>query len=128
MRTTTDLPDLNVWLALTSAEHRHHGPAVHAREQQAAERVLVCAVTALGLVRLVRQPKWMGASVNTAAEASALLDGFCRQPGVSLATPEHDGWEVFHQLLRSGDLTARLCTDAYLAALAIANAWRLVLA
>ena len=30
---------------------------------------------------------------------------------------EHAGWEVFHQLL---------CTHAYLAALAIANGWRLV--
>ena len=39
---------------------------------------------------------------------------------------EHAGWEVFHQLLRSGELPPRLCTDAYLAALAIANGWRLV--
>lgn len=40
--------------------------------------------------------------------------------------PKHDGFELFHQLLRSGELSARLCTDAYLAALAMANVWRLV--
>jgi len=61
-----------------------------------------------------------------AAEASELLEALCRQPGVSLAAPEHDGFDVFHQLLRNGALPARLCTDAYLAALAIANGWRLV--
>jgi len=68
----------------------------------------------------------MGAAVKTAAEASALLDAFCQQPGVSMGSAEHGGWEVFHQLLRSGALPPRLCTDAYLAALAIANGWRLV--
>ena len=43
-----------------------------------------------------------------------------------MASAEHAGWEVFHQLLRSVELPPRLCTDAYLAALAIANGWRLV--
>jgi len=33
---------------------------------------------------------------------------------------------VYHQLLRSGEVPARLCTDAYLAAVAMANGWRLV--
>jgi len=121
-----DLLDLNVWLALASAHHSHHQQALHYWEQQAAERVLFCTVTALGLVRLVCQPKLMGSAVKSAAEASELLEAFCRQPGVSLAAPEHDGFEVFHQLLSSGELPARLCTDAYLAALAMANGWRLV--
>ena len=44
--------------------------------------MLFCTVTALGLVRLVCQPKLMGAAVKTAAEASALLDAFCQQPNL----------------------------------------------
>jgi len=68
----------------------------------------------------------MGTTVKNAAEASALLEALCQQPGVQLAAPAHNGWEVFHQLLRSAELPARLCTDAHLAALAIANGWRLV--
>jgi hypothetical protein len=124
--TTADLPDLNVWLALASAHHVHHRQALHYWERQAAERVLFCTVTALGLVRLVCQPKLMGAAVMGTAEASALLEAFCRQPGVALAAPEHDGWDVFHGLLRGGALPTRLCTDAYLASLAMANGWRLV--
>ena len=88
--------------------------------------MLFCSVTALGLVRLVCQPKLMGPAVRNAAEASALLEALCQQLGVKLAKPEHNGWEVFHQRLRSTELPARLCTDAHLAALAIANGWRLV--
>jgi toxin-antitoxin system PIN domain toxin len=126
MSTTTDLPDLNIWLALTWPEHIHHQQAIHYWEQQAAEQVLFCTVTALGLVRLVCQPKLMGTALRSAAEASALLDALCQQPGVQLAEPEHNGWEVFHQLLRAGEVPARLCTDAHLAALAITNGWRLV--
>ena len=121
------MPDLNVWLALACPDHSHHRQALHYWEQQAAEQVLFCTVTALGLVRLVGQPKLMGAAVKTAAEASALLDAFCQQPGVSMGSAdEHAGWKVFHQLLCSGELPPRLCTDAYLAALVIANGWRLV--
>jgi len=115
--TTVDLPDLNVWLALACPDHSHHRQALHYWEQQAAEQVLFCTVTALGLVRLVCQPKLMGAAVKTAAEASALLEAFCQQPGVSIAMPEQGGWDVFNQLLR---------IYAYLAAVAIANGWRLV--
>ena len=126
MRTTADLPDLNVWLALAWPAHSHHQHAVQYWEQQAAEEVLFCTVTALGLVSLVCQPKLMGTAVRNAAEASGLLDSMCRQPGVRLAAPEHNGWELFHQLLLGAELPARLCTDAHLAALAIANGWRLV--
>ena len=126
MSTTADLPDLNVWLALTWPDHIHHQHAVQYWEQQAADQVLFCTVTALGLVRLVCQPKLMGTAVKNAAEASALLEALCQQPGVQLAKPEHNGWEVFHQLLRAGELPDRLCTDVHLAALAITNGWRLV--
>jgi hypothetical protein len=66
--------------------------------------VLFCTVTALGLIRLVCQPKLMGTVVKSSAEASGVLEAFCRQPGVSLAPQDHDAWPGFHQLLRSADL------------------------
>lgn len=130
MSTPADLPDLNVWLALLWPEHPHHQHAVRYWEQQAAEQVLFCTVTALGLVRLLCQPKLMGTAVRNTAEASDLLHALCRQPGVQIARLDHDGWEVFHQRLRGGlhgaEIPSRRCTDAHLAALAIANGWRLV--
>ena len=126
MSSNTDLPDLNVWLALAAPNHFHHQQALNYWEQQAAEQVHFCTVTALGLVRLVSQPKLMGPAVKTTPEASALLQALCKQPGVSLAIPANYGWDVFHQLMREGDLSARLCTDTYLAAIAISNGWHLV--
>ncbi|MFN9644158.1 MAG: TA system VapC family ribonuclease toxin [Cyanobacteriota bacterium] len=126
MSTAADLPDLNVWVALIWPVHSHHPHSVAFWEHQAAEQVFFCTVTALGLVRLVCQPKLMGTAVRNPAEASNLLDTLCQQPGVRVAEPKDDGWDVFHQLLRGGALPARLCTDAHLAALAIANGWRLV--
>ena len=59
MSAIADLPDLNVWLALASPAHQHHSSAVSYWEEQAAQQVLFCTVTALGLVRLVMQPKVM---------------------------------------------------------------------
>ena len=126
MSSSADLPDLNVWLALATPDHIHHQQAVAYWEEQAAEQVLFSTVTALGLVRLVCQPKVMGSAVKSAQGASALLQAFCQQPGVCMATPASDGWDVFHQLMGNENLPARLCTDAYLAALAISNGWRLV--
>ena len=120
------MPACSIRSARERPEHSHHQHAVHYWEDQASDRVLFSTVTALGLMRLVSQPKLMGPAVSNAAEASALLDALCQQPGVGLAEPEHGGWEVFHQLLRGGKIPARLCTDAHLAALAIANGWRLV--
>ena len=118
MSTPADLPDLNVWLALIWPEHIHHQHAVRYWEQQAAEQVLFCTVTALGLVRLVCQQKLMGTAVRNAAEASDLLNALCQQPGVQMAQPDHDGWEVFLHLLRGGlrggEIPSRLCTDAHL--------------
>ena len=126
MNNNADLPDLNVWLALVTPNHFHHQQALNYWEQQAAEQVHFCTVTALGLVRLLSQPKLMGPAVKTTHEASALLQALCQQPGVSLTIPASGGWDVFHQLMREGKFSARLCTDAYLAALAISNGWRLV--
>lgn len=67
MRFTADLPDLNVWLA------------VHDWEEQAEGQVLFYTVTSLGLARQLSQPKLMGTSVKSGAEASAFLQGFCRR-------------------------------------------------
>jgi len=49
-----DLPDLNVWLALATPDHFNHQQALVYWEQQAAEQVHFCTVTALGLVNFDR--------------------------------------------------------------------------
>jgi len=121
-----DLPDLNVWLALSAADHPHHAAARHYWEHQAANEVLFSTVTALGLVRLLCQSSVMGQQTLEPLQASAVLQKLLNQPGVRLAAEAPGSWDLFHQLLSTHSLPPRLCTDAHLAALAIAGGWRLV--
>ena len=124
---TVDLPDLNVWLALACPAHPHHEAALRYWEWMAVQQVLFCSITALGLVRLLCQPRVMGDAVQTTAQAAGVLRRFLAEPGVALAESEVDAWDVFHALLvGQPNFSARHCTDAYLAALAIARGWRLV--
>lgn len=125
-RAKVDLPDLNLWLALAWSGHRHHATACRYWEEQAADTVVFTTVTALGLVRLLSQPRAMGEAVLTLGQASAVQAAFLEQPGVRLVDDAAASWPVFRQLLSSGIWPARLCTDVHLAALAIAEGWRLV--
>ena len=73
MSSNADLPGLNAWLALATSDHFQFQPALDDCEQQAAERVHFCTVTALGLVRLLSQPKLMGPAVKTTHEVPTIL-------------------------------------------------------
>lgn len=121
-----DLPDLNVWLALTWPLHPQHLRANHYWEAEAGERVVFCTATGLGLVRLLSRESLMGEAVLSPAAAGEVLERFCGQPGVGFGGEPTDGWEVFQALLRKGTVGSQHCTDAHLAALAIVNGWRLV--
>jgi hypothetical protein len=120
-----DLPDVNVWLALAVQEHPHHAAASHYWEQAASLRVCFCRVTMLGLVRLLTQPRLMGSAALGAADALGLYDRFAALPEVDLL-PEPAGTGVVLRRLVDAALPARLLTDAYLAAVAIAGGLRLV--
>ncbi|TVS02658.1 MAG: PIN domain-containing protein [Cyanobium sp. PLM2.Bin73] len=121
-----DLPDLNVWLALICTGHPHHQAALGYWEELAAGEVHFCTVTAIGLVRLLCQPKVMGELVYTPAQASAAQKALVAQPGVSFCEAEGPAWDVFHALVREPGLSHRQCTDAHLASLAISGGLRLV--
>jgi hypothetical protein len=49
MRTTVDLQDLNVWLALACPGHSHHHQALHYWEQQALNRCCSARLPRSGL-------------------------------------------------------------------------------
>ena len=59
---------------MTWPDHIHHQNAVHYWELQAAAKVLFYTVTALGLVRLMSQPKLTGTAYRNPAAASSLLE------------------------------------------------------
>ncbi|MDP2367989.1 TA system VapC family ribonuclease toxin [Rhodoferax sp.] len=131
---TGDLPDINVWLALAVQEHPHHAAArrywddAHAQPSLApgAATLWFCRITMLGLVRLLCQPKAVGAGALQLDAAWALYQQYRSLPQIGLASEPLDCDTQLGALLAKQTLPARLWTDAYLAALAQSSGLRLV--
>lgn len=121
-----DLPDVNVWLALSLPDHPHHSRAYRYWREQAASEIAFCRVTALAYVRLTTQAKVMAGDPLTVAQAWETYRAYCELPEVAFA-PEPFGCETQLQAWILDDLvTPRLWTDAYLSAFALAAGYRLV--
>lgn len=120
-----DLPDVNVWLALSVSHHPHHGRALAYWAREAGPEVSFCRVTMLGLVRLLTQPRVMGEAALAPEAAVAVWARWRRLPEVSHRA-EPTACEVTFERLVSPGLPARLLTDAYLAAYALSGGMRLV--
>ena len=84
-----------------------------------------CRVTMLGLVRLLSQPRVMGAAALEAPAALGVYADLATRPGVGLC-PEAPGCDAACQALVAPGLPARLLTDAWLAAFALSARLRLV--
>lgn len=121
-----DLPDVNVWLALAVREHPFHPAAALWWKEGAAEQVMFCRVTALGLVRLLGQPQVMGAGVLPMDSAISLYEAFLDLKEVRWLEEPAAVDPLWRKLLRDHHLSNRHCTDAYLAALAKHHQLRLV--
>ena len=72
---TSFFPDLNVWLALSIAEHSHHSDAWRWFEQLSEESMLLFSrYTQLGLLRLLTNSSAMGNYTLTVQEAWTVYD------------------------------------------------------
>jgi toxin-antitoxin system PIN domain toxin len=125
MTTPADLPDVNVWLALSVSHHPHHVRARAYWSEEASAEVGFCRVTMLGLLRLLTQPRVMGAAAMAPSAALDVLQRWQGLPEISLRAEPATLDTTFERLLQ-GSLPARLLTDAYLAALALSGGMRLV--
>jgi toxin-antitoxin system PIN domain toxin len=77
------LPDLNVWLALSWANHTHSRAAWTWFSSQENGRFLFCRFTQVGLMRLLATSAIMGAEVLTIGEAWKVLDRWMEDSRVS---------------------------------------------
>lgn len=118
-----DLPDLNLWFALLVPEHPFH-PEAQRYWGVAAEPVLV-RVTALGLLRLLTNPKAMGGKPLEVGEAWRVYRELRGPAGVPVVE-EPEGLEDALSFLVAQGFGYRHWTDAYLAAFALAGGYRLV--
>jgi len=121
-----DLPDINVWLALTCEDHQHHLRARQYWEVESAERLAFCRITMLGLLRLATNAKVMQNHPFRPAEAWKIYRDFLALPEV-LFVAEPTGIE--HQFVLNSETAhfpASRWTDAYLAAFASTTGFRMV--
>jgi hypothetical protein len=53
----TDLPDVNVWIALTDVRQVHHETALRYWPNGASECTVYCGITMLAFLRLITQER-----------------------------------------------------------------------
>ncbi len=122
----TCLPDVNVWLALTIAEHLLHRAAIAWYEQLSDDCIAWARITQMGFLRLLTNPKVMGKDALTAIEAWKLYDDWCQDPRVIWVVEPDDLDVSWRKSTASGRSGPNFWTDAYLAAFASAAGFTLV--
>jgi len=120
------LLDINVWLAFSVADHAHHQRARRYWDEESADQLAFCRVTALGFLRLSTNAAAMSGQPLTVPQAWQAYLAFRRLPEVLLASePEEcDAW--LERWAMGSRPASRQWTDAYLAAFAQAGGLRLV--
>jgi toxin-antitoxin system PIN domain toxin len=122
----SDLPDVNVWLALSDTRHAQHAAAREYWDRQRATHLVFCRVTMLGLLRISTNAKAMLGQSFSNAEAWAIYQTYLGLPDCELRPDPPRQDTTFATLTLDASLPHRLWTDAYLAAFAIAGGCRLV--
>ena len=121
-----DLPDVNVWVALSAPDHSLHQVAFRYWQDEAAQELCFCRVTALGLVRVISNPHTFGNQPLPPAEAWASYLGWRAQPECRLLVDPSGLEETISTWIAGNLVTRKNWTDLYLAAFARVAALRLV--
>ena len=121
-----DLLDASVWLALCAPDHVHHPRALRYWQQEAAETLAFCRVTALALLRHLTNPHLLGPAALDKEAAWRALDTWLKTPGVLLYDEPAGLDDWLERWANELDLRSGGWTDAYLAAFAAAGGFRLV--
>ena len=120
------LVDLNVWIALLVRHHVHHELAVSWFDGLVAGEAGLCRVVQLGLVRLLGNRSIMDGHQVPAAEAWQATLHLLDDQRVDFVSDTDSVGDLMPTLLKYKIPTPKLVTDAYLAALAIAETRTLV--
>ena len=121
-----DLPDVNVWISLSSPAHRHYDRAQQYWIEESAARINFCRVTSLGFLRLAMNRHVMSADVLTMPDAWNVYEKLRSQPRVGFAHERSNPETSVKRWVLNGLFTRHGLTDAYLAAFAIEANLRLV--
>jgi toxin-antitoxin system PIN domain toxin len=113
----TDLPDVNVWLALVDENHAHHDAAVAYWREQSSPDIAFCRVTSLAFLRLSTHPKVLSRPLAN-REAWDIYQRYRNEEGVGFINDAPEVDAEFMVLSKDDNVPHRLWTDCYLAALA----------
>lgn len=121
-----DLPDVNVWLALTDPRHAHHPVARRYWEEQRDDAIAFCRTTMLGLLRLATHSAVMQGEPFTPDQIWDIYRTYRAMPIIHFLTESPEIDNVFSNLTSDPEFPQRLWTDAYIAALALSSGSRII--
>ena len=122
----TYLPDVNLWIALTVAEHVCHKAAMEWIEAAGSDTIALCRVTQMGFLRLLTNSRVMADDVLTAERAWRLTERI-RDDDRVVFVSEPPGLEPVWLTMTGYHKTGtNFWTDTYLAAFAEVTGYRLV--
>lgn len=125
-RSKITLPDINVWVALASDRHFHHGLARDWFAAVGEAGAAFCRVTQMGLLRLLTNSRVMGVDVLSQRQAWSVYEQLARDARVVFALEPPDIEPVWKKLTHGALRAAGLWTDAYVAALALLHNFKVV--
>ena len=112
------LADVNVWLAIVSRRHVHVRLCCTWFDSLRSRSVNFCRVTQMGLLRLLTNQSAMGKDVLTSREAWCVYDVILSDERVSFSLEPFSLEPLWKELTDRARRTAKVWTDAYLAAFA----------
>jgi uncharacterized protein len=122
----TDLPDANIWLALSVPDHPHHARAANYWHNEAHADRAFSRMTWLALPRLLSDRRIFGEAALGGSSAWQVLHEWTSRPEVTFLHEPPDLDALIGHWCDAIDLRGGDWTDAYLAAFAITSGCRLV--
>ena len=120
-----DLPDVNVWLALSSEGHVHHKRATEYWENESRWQVAFNTVTMLGLMRVLSLVPVTGLNPLTVAQSHQIYTEWASDHNVIHLDEPPKCRTLLERFVLAGNVTPRTWTDAYLASFAVSLGLRL---
>lgn len=120
------LPDINVWIALSSDRHAYHGRARDWFRTTGEAGAAFCRITQMGFLRLLTNARVMGDDVLSQRQAWRIYEELADDVRVIFALEPPHIEPIWKKLTQSAFGATGLWTDAYIAAFALLHNFRVV--
>ncbi len=121
-----DLPDVNVWLALTFESHRHHPEAARWFNGLTAEGCSFCRLTQQGFLRLATNPAAFREEAVTLKQAWELYGRFIKDERVIFSDEPPEAERHWRRFTSEESWSPKVWSDAWIAACALAGGLRVI--